>query len=184
MSDLNDLINAASGKTDAPKRSNKTFQTLEIEGFINHYSITDGSSPMCKRLVYDYYVRWSKNPMTFKGFVVGFNRKFKTRHYNGIKCYYLNPESLALPPFYSMGKDRRYFKVKSKRKYNFIGVTETFGYYIARLKTEENLHYLGRFKTAKEAAIAHDIEAYKHFGNDAKLNFPQDAKKYDKEKKE
>ena len=47
--------------------------------------------------------------------------------------------------------------------------------------TEENLHYLGRFESAKEAARKYDIEAYKHFGKNANLNFPQDVDKYEKE---
>jgi hypothetical protein len=183
MREIDDLIATASGKTNAPKQSSKPFSIRDVEAFIAEYGVTQGDIPIAKRLVHDYYVQWSKNPLSFRSFCRVFNKMFPLKFYNGICCYYLNHEAFKLPEFYSMGKDSRFFKVKAK-PCSYIGVTETFGYYIARLKTEENLHYLGRFKTAKEAAIAYDIEAYKHFGNEAKLNFKQDAKKRGKEKKE
>lgn len=179
IDDVSKLLDLAGGDIkNTPNKPKK--DDLEINGFIAYYDIKKGSMPIAKPLVYDYYLQWSKNPLTAKRFYIKMNKIFGTQFYNGTKCWYLDPTCFKLPSFYSMSKDSRFFEVKkSKVLEKYKGVTETHGYFIARIKTEENTHYIGRYKTAKEAARAYDLESYRHYGNDAVLNFPQDVDKYE-----
>lgn len=62
----------------------------------------------------------------------------------------------------------------------YIGVIRVnSGRYIARLitggKKAKVVHYLGTFDTAKEAAVAYDVEALKRRGNRARLNLPHQS---------
>jgi len=55
----------------------------------------------------------------------------------------------------------------------YRGVVQTrSGRWAARLKTDGICHYFGTFDTPEEAAIARDNAARKHFGEYARLNFP------------
>lgn len=56
----------------------------------------------------------------------------------------------------------------------FVGVCQyTPSYFVAQITNCGKRHFLGVYKTAKEAAIAYDKFALKHRGNFARLNFPQ-----------
>lgn len=60
----------------------------------------------------------------------------------------------------------------------FKGVTKRkVGYrYQAQIGANGKHYYLGNFATAEEAARAYDAAAIRHFGEFARLNFPQEIK--------
>lgn len=54
----------------------------------------------------------------------------------------------------------------------YKGVTKHGGF-LVRIQVNGERKHVGRFKTAYEAAIAYDVEAFKLFGEFAYLNFPE-----------
>ena len=54
----------------------------------------------------------------------------------------------------------------------FKGKYGEYQYWRAGIGHNGVFHYIGQFKTEKEAALAYDEEAIKRFGEFAKLNFP------------
>ncbi len=184
--DLEDLIKVAEGSVKAEtKKFNKA--EAEIRKFINDLNIKESETLVPKMLIFDYYAQWAKpNTLSNYLFCKNFNRYFTSKVTYGIKCYKVDPTCFGLPEFYSVYKDNRfnYYKKDNIKNSSLKGVYSIAGYYVARLRTEEGLHYLGRFKSNREAAYRHDIEAFKHFGIDADLNYPEKMKEYEKKIKE
>ena len=65
-------------------------------------------------------------------------------------------------------------RVRKTGKYSrFKGVGRQDGYWIARIHQGKERIWLGTYNTEEEAAHAYDAGARKHFGDFARLNFPQ-----------
>jgi hypothetical protein len=64
---------------------------------------------------------------------------------------------------FSKGRGRSYFKGVSRCK-----VT---GLWLSRVTKDNKIHFLGRFKSALDAALAYDVAASKHQGEFATINF-------------
>lgn len=179
---IDELIDIASNPgTKADKTVITDTHHLEIRKFIRARDIKSADNPIHARMIYDYYFEWSEAPMPYKRFV-----KYMTLYFTKVRSSQnmilkVSPESFGLPDWYSVYRDERFLSKKQLKKSRFIGVYPIAGYFIARFKTEENTHYLGRFKTEKEAAISYDKYAYLHFGLTTKLNFPENKDVYEKE---
>lgn len=184
MSDikLEDLLSIASGEVtvqdtyDVELNANE----IDIKNFIYAHSIKSHDKPIPVKLIYDFYSQWSEHPVGIRPFSGLFVKFFERIIYNGMSCFKVTPSSFGLPEYYSVYRDPRFTK-KDNKKSKYYGVYPIAGYYIARFKTEENLHYLGRFKYEKDAARAYDLMAYMHFGKDANLNFTEKVDEYEKE---
>ncbi len=155
---------------------------VDVRNFIRATGMVSGDGAVPFTTVYDYYAAWSPHPVGKITFSRYMNQYFKYKKLLGVWCFKINPESVGLPHYYTIYRDRRYSKTaKSTSKYK--GVYCVYGYWIARIKLEDNLHYIGNFPTDAEAAQAYDMEAYYHFGDYAKLNFKARKHIYEEEAK-
>lgn len=153
---------------------------IEIRKFIRAKDIQSSDNPIHARLIYDYYNQWSDTPLPYKTFVKYFTIYFKKSRSSENILFKVTPQSFGLPISYSFYRDSR-FHDKQVKKSKYLGVYPIAGYYIARFKTEENTHYIGRFETEIEAATQYDLYSYLHFGITNKLNFPENKDSYEKE---
>ena len=152
---------------------------LDIRKFIRSKNIQTGTQPVHARHLFDFYYEWSDKPLTYKRFVKYLSIYCKKVRSSSHVLFKIDPTCLGLPDYYSFYSDIRF--TKKLKKTSFVGVYPIANYFIARFKTEEATHYLGRFKTAKEAAREYDKYAYLHFGTTTQLNFPENKDVYDKE---
>lgn len=66
-------------------------------------------------------------------------------------------------------------RANSKSKYNGVGWNKSANQWMARIRINGKLTYLGCFKDETAAARAYDKAAREHFGEFARLNFPTEA---------
>lgn len=66
------------------------------------------------------------------------------------------------------------FNTKNTSGYKGVCKSPTIGKWIAQIKVNYKVHYLGTFADIKEAAKAYNIAALEHFGEFAKLNVIKD----------
>ena len=182
LDELIDLANKAISKSENVTLTDPS--QIEVKKFIIAKDIkhSDKTSIHAK-LVYDVYSQWSDSPLTYKRFVKYFTLFFKKVRSSQNMLFKIDPIAFGLPASYNFYRDER-FTSRPLKKSKYEGVYQIAGYYVARFKTEENTHYLGRFQTEKEAALIYDKYAYLHFGLTTKLNFPENKDVYEKETKE
>ncbi len=167
---IDELIDIASNSgTSSDKAVITDVIHLEIRKFIRAKNINAGGNAVHARLIYDYYFEWSAAPMAYKTFVKYLSIYFTKVRSSDKVMFKIDPTCFGLPSYYSTYGDERF--LAKKRLKNFI----------VRFTTEENTHYVGRFKTEKQAAAAYDKYAYLHFGLKTKLNFPENKDVYEKE---
>ncbi len=179
LDDLIDLATKVASKTEGVTLTDPS--QIEVKKFILAKDIqSSDQTSIHAKLVYDVYTQWSEHPLTYKRFVKYFTLFFKKVRSSNNMLFKIGPAPFGLPSTYNFYRDERFVQRPLKKsKYN--GVYQIAGYYVARFRTEENTHYIGRYPTEKEAALAHDKYAYLHFGLTTKLNFPENKDVYEKE---
>lgn len=181
LKDIQDLIDIAEG-TQKGSSPNEVFDPnlSEIRRFIQDCNIAVSKSQIPMDVVYDFYTQWSNNAATLFIFKRYFSKFFNPTRIMGVLCFKITPQSMNLPDFYTIYKDPRFNKtLKGRKKSNLLGVSITpAGYYHARLKTDSETIFIGRFNLEKEAAEAYDLEVIKYYGEEAKINYPQKIKEY------
>jgi len=183
--DIDQLIKAAQSDSISETLSSSIDPIqVEIRDFIRERGIKPSKSYIPLELIYYYYTEYSPNPVTRHKFISIFSHYFTKKKITGILCCRINPESIGLPDYYSIYKDPAFSKSQRKFISSYEGVYKVSGFYISRIKLEDGLHYLGRFKTDREAAMEYDKQALHHLGPTAKLNFPERIKDYEQEIKE
>jgi hypothetical protein len=183
--DVEELIEIANseGETTSKQANNIDPLQVEVRDFIRSNNIQASKVYVPLELIYYYYTEQSSSPLTRNKFYSIFSQYFPKKRIRGKDCCKIQPKAIGLPEYYSIYKDPVFNKAAKKFSTRFKGVYSVSGYYIARIELEDGKHYLGRFKTEKEAAAAYDLSAYYHFGHLTKLNFPDRIKEYDKEVK-
>ncbi len=180
--DIDQLIKAAQSDSVSESLSSSIDPIqVELRDFIREKGIKPSKTQIPLELIYYYYSEWSPNPVSRHKFISIFSQYFTKKKISGVLCCRINPESIGLPDYYSLYKDPAFSKTQRKFESAYEGVYRVSGYYISRIRLEDGLHYLGRFKTDREAATEYDRHAYYHLGSTAKLNFPERLKDYEQQ---
>jgi len=184
--DIDDLIEAASSESEtfSTEASSLDPYHIQVRDFIREQKLLAGATYVPSDVVYMKYSDWSPNPCTKHKFTSIMQTYYTTRRIMGYTCMKLDPESLGLPPYYTIYKDAAFNKKGRKFDSSYEGVYKASGYFISRIKLEDGTHYLGQFKTDRLAAMEYDRHALYHFGPTTKLNFPERLATYEQELKE
>lgn len=184
--DIEELLEAIHNSSDtlSEEASKLDPAQLEVREFIREYNIKPSSVYIPLELIYFHYSDWTASPLSRHKFSSILGHYFTKNKILGHVSFKLNPESIGLPSYYTIYKDPAFRKTQRKYDTAYEGVYKASGYFISRIELEDGKHYLGRFKSSREAAKAYDRTALYHFGSTTKLNFPERIKEYEKEIKE
>lgn len=183
--DIDELVKAAQSEVENPfKVTGLDPAQIEIRDFIREKNIQPSKTYVPVHLIYYYYTEWSPTPISRYKFTSIIKQYFTFNKVIGIHCCKITPESIGLPDYYSVYKDPAFSTKQRKFDCVYKGVYGVSGYFIARIELEDGKHYLGRFKSNREAAEEYDRHALYHFGPTTTLNFPERLEIYEKEIKE
>jgi hypothetical protein len=139
------------------------------------YAVVDDSDfDVCKvrrwRLTNDGYVRTTDSSRTFMHvLIMGYAPSDGWDHKNGHK-WDCQRDNLRPATVSQNGANRKRSKNNSS---GYKGVDWQGGLWRVRLAVEKKRLYLGHFKDLIEAARSYDKAAKQHFGEYARLNFPE-----------
>lgn len=184
--DIEDLIEAASSNSEtfSDEAARLDPAQLEVREFIRNFNIKPSKTYLPLDLIYFTYSNQTVTPVSKHKLSMILKQYFTRKTIMGLTCFRLDPTSFGLPSYYSLYRDPAYHKNKRKFDCAYEGVYKASGFFLSRIKLEDGTHYLGQFKTAREAAMEYDRHALYHFGSTTKLNFPERIKDYEKEIKE
>jgi hypothetical protein len=124
------------------------------------------------RLTHDGYVRSTDSSLTFMHILImGYAPSDGWDHKNGLK-HDCQRDNLRPATVSQNGANR---KISKNNSSGYKGVDWNGGQWRVRLAVEKKRLYLGHFRDVIEAARSYDRAAKKHFGEYARLNFPETA---------